>query len=51
VAGLGIPVAFGINSGHVDRCNVTLALGVRVLLSVEEEAGTLRFLEPAVSIE
>jgi muramoyltetrapeptide carboxypeptidase len=35
VGGLGIPVAFGLRSGHVTRANITLPLGVRAKLTVE----------------
>ncbi len=45
---LGIPVAFGLNSGHVERDNLTLALGLRVSLVVEDQFAALSTLEPAV---
>jgi len=45
---LGIPVAFGLRSGHVTRANITLPLGVRAALSVEQTV-RLEILEPAVS--
>lgn len=44
----GIPVAFGLRSGHVTRANITLPLGVRAKLTVEETV-RLEILEPAVS--
>jgi muramoyltetrapeptide carboxypeptidase len=47
VGGLGIPVAFGLRSGHVSRANVTLPIGVRARLEVGSEA-RLRILEAAV---
>jgi muramoyltetrapeptide carboxypeptidase len=48
VAGdLGIPIAFGLRSGHVSRANITLPIGVRVRLEVGGEV-RLRFLESAV---
>ena len=45
VGELGIPVAYGLKSGHVVRQNVTLPLGVRARLRVESTAVELRFLE------
>jgi muramoyltetrapeptide carboxypeptidase len=36
VRGLGVPVAYGIPSGHVERDNVTLPFGVEVELSVTD---------------
>ena len=48
VAGdLGIPIAFGLRSGHVSRANVTLPIGVRVQLHVDGDV-RLRFLESGV---
>jgi len=44
----GVPVAFGLRSGHVTRANITLPLGIRVKLAVEETV-RLNVLEPAVS--
>ena len=35
VGDLGIPVAYGLRSGHVSRGNVTLPLGVRAALECE----------------
>ena len=49
VGELGIPVAFGLHSGHVTRANITLPLGVRARLTVDE-AARLDILEPAVSV-
>ncbi len=38
VAGdLGIPVAYGLRSGHVERENITLPIGVRASLEVKKE--------------
>jgi muramoyltetrapeptide carboxypeptidase len=48
VEDLRIPVAFGVNSGHVECGNITLALGVRVSLAVEEGGAVLKTLESAV---
>ena len=47
VGDLGIPVAFGLRSGHVSRANITLPLGVRARLGVGSSV-TLRILEAAV---
>ncbi len=46
VGDLGVPVAYGLRSGHVSRANVTLPLGVRAALNVSAEA-SLTILEPA----
>ena len=43
VGDLGIPIAFGLRSGHVSRANITLPIGVRVRLEVGDEV-RLRFL-------
>jgi muramoyltetrapeptide carboxypeptidase len=48
IGDLGIPVAFGLRSGHVSRSNITLPLGVRVKLEVGGEA-SLKILESATS--
>ena len=36
VGDLGVPVAFGLRSGHVTRSNITLPLGVRAKLTVDD---------------
>ena len=46
VDNLGIPVAFGLRSGHVSRANITLPIGVRARLEVGSEA-RLKILESA----
>jgi muramoyltetrapeptide carboxypeptidase len=46
-AELGVPVAYGLRSGHVSRRNVTLPLGVRARLVVATGEASLRFLESA----
>lgn len=46
VGSLGVPVAYGLRSGHVSRENITLPIGVRVALSVQNEV-RLSVLEPA----
>jgi muramoyltetrapeptide carboxypeptidase len=48
VTDLGIPVAFGLRSGHVSRANITLPFGVRAHLEVGLEV-SLTILESAVS--
>ncbi len=49
VGGLNVPVAFGLRSGHVSRANVTLPLGISVVLNVDGSNVSLRALEPATS--
>ena len=46
IGDLGIPVAFGLRSGHVSRANITLPIGVRARLQVGSEV-SLRILEAA----
>ena len=46
VGDLGIPVAFGLRSGHVSRANITLPFGVRARLEVGSSV-TLTILEAA----
>jgi muramoyltetrapeptide carboxypeptidase len=48
VGELGVPVAYGLRSGHVSRCNVTLPIGVRAALNVSKE-GSIKILEPATA--
>ncbi|HEV2400492.1 MAG TPA: LD-carboxypeptidase [Candidatus Sulfotelmatobacter sp.] len=50
VADLGIPVAFGLKSGHVSNHNITLPFGVRAKLSVAASGVSLRIEESSVSI-
>jgi muramoyltetrapeptide carboxypeptidase len=47
VGDLEVPVAYGLRSGHVSRENVTLPIGVSVLLNVGSSGVMLDFLEPA----
>lgn len=47
LAGLDIPIALGLRSGHVSRQNVTLTFGVEAELHAGNEA-QLALLEPAV---
>ena len=49
VGHLGIPVAFGVKSGHVTSENITLPFGVQASLSVRDGKVRLRVLESAVS--
>ena len=46
VGDLGVPVAFGLRSGHVSRGNITLPLGVRAALNVSDTV-ELKMLEAA----
>lgn len=47
VGDLGVPVAYGLRSGHVSRRNITLPLGVRTALSVSSTGVSLKILEAA----
>lgn len=47
LAGIDVPIAFGLRSGHVSRRNVTLTFGVEAELRAGDEA-QLALLEPAV---
>jgi muramoyltetrapeptide carboxypeptidase len=49
VGNLGVPVAYGVRSGHVSSGNITLPLGVRAQLSARGGKIGLRILESAVS--
>ena len=46
---LGIPIAYGLRSGHVTRRNITLPIGVRAALSVNGADVTLKMLEAATT--
>jgi muramoyltetrapeptide carboxypeptidase len=48
VGDLGIPVAFGLRSGHVSRANITLPFGVRARLEVGDRV-SLKILESATN--
>lgn len=50
VGDLGIPVAYGLKSGHVTSNNITLPFGVRTKLSVSNAGVSLRIEESSVSI-
>ena len=43
----GVPVAYGLRSGHVSRRNITLPIGVQARLAVSRSAVTLKILEAA----
>jgi muramoyltetrapeptide carboxypeptidase len=45
----GVPVAYGLRSGHVSRGNVTLPLGVRAALTVTSREVSLKILGPATT--
>jgi muramoyltetrapeptide carboxypeptidase len=49
VGDLGIPVAYGLRSGHVSRRNITLPIGVRARLAVNAKEVSLKILESATS--
>jgi muramoyltetrapeptide carboxypeptidase len=49
VGSLGVPVAYGLRSGHVSHGNITLPLGVRAGLSVRSGGVELRILEAATA--
>jgi muramoyltetrapeptide carboxypeptidase len=48
VGELGVPVAYGVRSGHVTAANITLPIGVRAGLSVDGGRVSLKILEAAV---
>jgi muramoyltetrapeptide carboxypeptidase len=48
VGDLGIPVAFGLRSGHVSKQNITLPFGVRAKLHVADSV-RLSILETSVT--
>jgi len=47
VGDLGIPIAFGLHSGHVTSGNITLPIGIRASLQVTSTEVSLQFLEAA----
>jgi muramoyltetrapeptide carboxypeptidase len=49
VGPLGVPVAYGVRSGHVTKGNITLPIGVNARLTVRGERVVMRILESAVS--
>jgi len=49
VGDLGIPVAYGVRSGHVSKGNITLPIGVSAVLNVAGSGIVLEILEPATT--
>jgi muramoyltetrapeptide carboxypeptidase len=49
VGNLGVPVAYGLRSGHVTQRNITLPIGVTASLVVNGNQAHLQFLEPATT--
>jgi muramoyltetrapeptide carboxypeptidase len=49
VGELGVPVAYGVRSGHVTAGNITLPVGVRAGLTVRGSRVSLKILEGAVT--
>jgi muramoyltetrapeptide carboxypeptidase len=49
VGSLGVPVAFGVRSGHVSSRNITLPFGVPARLGVHAGRVSLRIMESAVT--
>jgi muramoyltetrapeptide carboxypeptidase len=49
VGDLGVPVAYGVRSGHVTAQNITLPFGVRAALNARDGKVALRILESAVA--
>jgi muramoyltetrapeptide carboxypeptidase len=49
VGDLGVPVAYGLRSGHVSRQNTTLPLGVNARLVVSDSEVMIEFLESATT--
>ena len=50
VGDLGVPVAFGLRSGHVSRANLTLPIGVKARLEVAAGKVELKILEAATQV-
>jgi muramoyltetrapeptide carboxypeptidase len=46
---LGVPVAFGLRSGHVTRSNITLPIGAQAALRVNPRQVSVKILEAATS--
>ena len=49
VGGLGVPVAYGLRSGHVSGRNITLPFGVQAALDVSARGVNLKILEAATT--
>jgi muramoyltetrapeptide carboxypeptidase len=50
VGDLGVPIAFGVRSGHVTSRNITLPFGLHAKLTVSGKEVGLKILESAVSL-
>ena len=50
VGDLGVPVAYGLRSGHVTRGNITLPFGVQAALTVRRGQVDLKILEAATQL-
>jgi muramoyltetrapeptide carboxypeptidase len=50
VGDFGVPVAYGLRSGHVSRQNITLPIGVKAALNVDSTSVSLEILEAAVTV-
>lgn len=50
VGNLGVPVAYGVRSGHVTAGNITLPIGVRAGLTVGGKQVEIKILEAAVTV-
>jgi muramoyltetrapeptide carboxypeptidase len=50
VGSLGVPVAYGVRSGHVTTGNITLPIGMRASLTVSGGQVSLRIVEAAVTV-
>jgi muramoyltetrapeptide carboxypeptidase len=50
VGDLGIPVAYGVRSGHVSETNITLPFGVQAKLTARANDVSLKILESAVEL-
>jgi muramoyltetrapeptide carboxypeptidase len=51
VGDLGIPVAYGLRSGHVLKRNITLPIGVRASMTVSKAGTQLTILESATTVQ
>jgi len=49
VGDLGVPMAYGVRSGHVSRGNITLPIGVRAALNVGSREVSLKIQEAATT--
>ena len=48
---LGVPIAYGLRSGHVSRQNITLPFGVRAALNADKGGVELKILEAATTLD